>query len=156
MARLISPDTQALVAKIAARRRRMGLSQRELGKRAGLSESYVSHLERGFRNPSAHTLVSLCHALETTPNALMVDSLPEHLYGEASLSPLPGRRRPAGSVYNTLSNWLLTDTPDESLLEEDDTDVNLLPPIGFLSLVDDMPVAPLNDDPYDAEDSHFA
>ena len=149
MARQIPLDTQKLIAKIAERRRMLGLSQRQLAKRAGISDCYVSHLERSFRNPSAHVLISLCNALETTPDALMIDSLPEHLRGETA-SP---QRRPAGSVRNTLSNWLLTDTPDESLLEEDDTDVSSLPPIGFLSLVDDMPTHPLSSE--SKEDSPF-
>ena len=143
MSNPISFDTKGLMAKIAERRRKLGMSQRELCKRAGISDGYVSHLERGFRNPSAHVLISLCNALETTPNALMIDSLPKHLYGEVYPMGHPIYRRPAGRVCNTLSNWLLTDTLDESLLDEDDTDIDALPPIGFLSLVDDMPETPV-------------
>ena len=139
-------DARGLMSKLAERRRRLGLSQRELERRAGLSDGYVSQLERGKRNPSAQVLISLCNVLETTPNALMIDSLPKHLYGE-SLSPDPlGARRPSGSLRNTLSNWLLADTPDESLMGEDDTDVSGLPPIGFLSLVDDIPDISLTDE----------
>ena len=149
-------DTQGLMAKIAERRRKLGMSQRELGKRAGLSDGYVSHLERGFRNPSAHVLISLCNALETTPNALMIDSLPAHLYGEALPPNHPNARRPAGSVRNTLTNWLLADTLDESLLDEDDNDLSNLPPIGFLSLVDDMPETALSGENKNAEDSASA
>ena len=135
-------DTKGLMAKIAERRRRMGMSQRELGRRAGISDGYVSHLERGFRNPSAHVLINLCNALETTPNALMIDSLPKHLYGEVFRPHQPLYRRPAGKICNTLSNWLLTDTLDETLLDEEDTDLSSMPPIGFLTLADDLPETP--------------
>ena len=139
MAKPIPLNTQGLIARIAARRRKLGITQRQLAQLADVSESFISHLECGLRNPSAQVLLNLCNALQMSPNALVIDSLPENLYGEALPPSHPCRRRPKGSLCNTLSNWVLADTLDESLLDEDDTDICALPPIGFLSLADDMP-----------------
>lgn len=44
---------------IRQRRQTLGISQEELGYRAGLDRTYVSGLERGVRNPSLTALVSL-------------------------------------------------------------------------------------------------
>lgn len=52
-------------------RERQGLSQSELGKRAGLSPAAISQLENGERRPNFTTLVNLSQALRTTPDALL-------------------------------------------------------------------------------------
>lgn len=48
-----------------------GLSQEELGHRAGLHRTYVSDLERGRRNPTAMTLQTLANTLGTRPSLLL-------------------------------------------------------------------------------------
>ena len=52
-------------------RNEIGVSQEELGYRAGLHRTYVSDVERGRRNPTAVTLLSLAHTLGTTPSELL-------------------------------------------------------------------------------------
>lgn len=52
-------------------RSRAGVSQEELGRLAGLHRTYVSDVERGRRNPTAMTLLSLAHTLGTTPSELL-------------------------------------------------------------------------------------
>ena len=37
-------------------------------------------------------------------------------------------------LRNTLSNWVLTSEPDESLLPISEVDLHLLPPLGFSAL----------------------
>lgn len=44
---------------VRQRRQQIGISQEELGYRAGLDRTYISGLERGVRNPSLTALVSL-------------------------------------------------------------------------------------------------
>ncbi len=44
---------------VRQRRQALGISQEELGYRAGLDRTYVSGLERGIRNPSLTAIVSL-------------------------------------------------------------------------------------------------
>ena len=53
-----------LGAAIKAERAIMGISQEELGSRAGLHRTYVSDLERGVRNPSLESVEKLARALE--------------------------------------------------------------------------------------------
>lgn len=47
------------------------LSQRELGNRAGLTEGYISKLERAVRDPPLSTVERLGAALEITPSTLL-------------------------------------------------------------------------------------
>jgi transcriptional regulator with XRE-family HTH domain len=54
------------------RRRRVavGISQEELGERTELHRTEISLLERAGREPRFATLLKLCGALATTPDAL--------------------------------------------------------------------------------------
>lgn len=40
-----------------------GLTQEELARRVGVDPSYITHLERGTRQPSAATYKAICKAL---------------------------------------------------------------------------------------------
>ena len=58
------PDRAKLGRILRRFRRRSGLSQEELGERAGLHRTYVSQLELGTRNPTFETLtkfLAACH-----------------------------------------------------------------------------------------------
>lgn len=57
--------------RIAALRKRAGLSQRELGQRLGVSASAVGMYEQGRREPSAEKLVRLAEILEVTVDYLL-------------------------------------------------------------------------------------
>ena len=46
--------------RIKSLRKTLGLSQREFGKKIGISDTAVSKLESGERNPSEQTLLSIC------------------------------------------------------------------------------------------------
>jgi len=52
-------------------RERRNLSQFELSKRAGMSTSYVSMLERNQRTPPLETLSKLAKALKVNPISLL-------------------------------------------------------------------------------------
>lgn len=61
-----------------------GLSQQELADRVGISKSYVSALELGYRAPNLNVLVKIAQALETRPGALideMVDNAEKYVKG---------------------------------------------------------------------------
>lgn len=62
---------------IRQRRQALGISQEELGYRAGLDRTYVSGLERGVRNPSLTALVSLARGF-----SISVSDLAAHLEQE--------------------------------------------------------------------------
>lgn len=61
---------QSLGDFIAAQRRAAELSLRELAERAGISNPYVSQIERGLRKPSAEVLHSLAQALQVSADTL--------------------------------------------------------------------------------------
>ena len=48
------------------------LTQRELGLKAGLAESWISNFENGVRHPSLRNFVKLCVALDCSPDDLLM------------------------------------------------------------------------------------
>lgn len=57
--------------KVRLRRVALGLSQKELAERAGISQSGLSKYERGGREPDGEALMSLCRALGCTEAELL-------------------------------------------------------------------------------------
>jgi transcriptional regulator with XRE-family HTH domain len=55
---------------IRTQRERANLSLRRLAEKAGISNPYLSQIERGIRKPSAEILLSLSRALEISANSL--------------------------------------------------------------------------------------
>lgn len=55
---------------IRQQRERANLSLRRLAEKAGISNPYLSQIERGIRKPSAEILKSLSRALEISANSL--------------------------------------------------------------------------------------
>lgn len=58
-------------AAVRAHRTARGWSMRELARRAGVSQPFITKLERGDQLPSIPTLYDLAAALEVTPSALL-------------------------------------------------------------------------------------
>lgn len=56
---------------LTAVRMRRTLNQRELGEKAGLSESWINHFERGRRMPNVACLVKLADALDVPIDYLL-------------------------------------------------------------------------------------
>ena len=57
------------------------LTQEKLAEQAGISLSFLGHIERGTRKASLETLVNICNALKISPNILLRDSLGDDLLG---------------------------------------------------------------------------
>lgn len=53
-------------AHLRSLRKSKGLSQEALGLTCGLSQTYVSEIENGQRNPSLLSLLAISHALDMT------------------------------------------------------------------------------------------
>lgn len=66
-------DAKALGRRLAALRRRRGLTQEQLAERAGLSVCFVAQIERADRLPSLVSLARLAHALSVRICELLVD-----------------------------------------------------------------------------------
>jgi transcriptional regulator with XRE-family HTH domain len=56
---------------IAARRKRLGLSQEALAEATGLHATYISLIERGLRCPSTRVLLSLAKGLDIKASGLV-------------------------------------------------------------------------------------
>ena len=61
---------------LVAFRAHRGLTLRELARRAGISSSYLSEIERGRKPGSAAALAKIAAALDTTIDALLSDRSP--------------------------------------------------------------------------------
>lgn len=75
-------DYSLLGRRIADIRTGKGLTQEKLSEMAGITNNYLSNIERSRSIPSLETLMSLCAALDTTPNHILIgtdDSKPEYL-----------------------------------------------------------------------------
>lgn len=57
---------QALGKNVSELRKQKGLTQEQLAERSGLDPSYISGIERGVRNPSFKSLVSLAQGFGMT------------------------------------------------------------------------------------------
>lgn len=65
-------DMRKLVGRNAARiRKEKGMTQEQLAERSGLSQQYLSGLERGRRNPTIVTLYEIAQALEVSHTELV-------------------------------------------------------------------------------------
>jgi transcriptional regulator with XRE-family HTH domain len=65
-------DIRKLVGRNAVRlRKAAGMTQEELSERSGLSQQYISGLERGSRNPTVLSLYELANALKANPVDLL-------------------------------------------------------------------------------------
>ena len=65
-------DYKELGKRIAKRRRELGLKQSQVNEMAGLSDKYLSNIERAVSIPSIDVLMKLCAVLKTTPDALLL------------------------------------------------------------------------------------
>ncbi|MDQ3104213.1 MAG: helix-turn-helix domain-containing protein [Actinomycetota bacterium] len=64
------PRAEELGRRVAARRKELGLSRRDVVAASGLSYPYVSQLETGYRLPSHKSLGRLARALQLDPAEL--------------------------------------------------------------------------------------
>jgi transcriptional regulator with XRE-family HTH domain len=66
------PTLEALGALLRAQRQAKGLSLRELATRTGISNAYLSELERGRHEPSLSVLRAIASALDTPLGLMLV------------------------------------------------------------------------------------
>jgi two-component system response regulator len=89
---------------VRTRRNRMGISQEELGERAGLHRTYIADIERGARNPSLESINKLAGALEVSISTLFSPAQP------AQTETSPTRQAAPNSAVDIL---LVEDNPDD-------------------------------------------
>jgi len=73
------PDIGSIFGGVLQRHRgKAGVSQEELAFRAGLDRTFVSRLERGIRQPTITTLISLAEALGISATDLVRETESEY------------------------------------------------------------------------------
>jgi len=67
----VKPILATVGAVVRRRREDLGLSQEELGHLAGLHRTYIGSVERGERNVTLSSLMTICAALQLEPHELL-------------------------------------------------------------------------------------
>ncbi len=68
-------DYVGIGSRIAKRRAQMGLKQITLAEKIGISNNYLSSIERGKEKLGLEILVSICRELRVTPDYLLMGNL---------------------------------------------------------------------------------
>ena len=68
-------DLISMGARIAARRKSLGLSQRQLAELLNVSNNHISNIERGREIPGFDTFIGICNELKVTPDYLLLGTL---------------------------------------------------------------------------------
>ena len=68
-------DYLRLGQRIRRQRKLLGLTQKEVAERAGISLPFYGHIERGTRKASLETTVDIANALGVSTDMLLQDSL---------------------------------------------------------------------------------
>ena len=68
-------DYRKLGMRVRQQRVLNRLTQEQLAEKAGVSSSFIGHIERGEKKASVETVVALCNAMDISPSVLLQDSL---------------------------------------------------------------------------------
>lgn len=65
-------DYREMGARIATRRKALGLKQSQVCELCGINDNYLSNIEHARSIPSLEVLMRLCAALDTTPDVMLL------------------------------------------------------------------------------------
>ena len=68
----MSLDYRQIGARIAQRRRSLGLTQAQVAERCEISDQYLSNIERAVSIPSLEVFMRICEVLDATPDMLLL------------------------------------------------------------------------------------
>ena len=68
-------DYLSLGQRIARRRIQQGLRQNALADLIGISNNYLSSIERGKEKPSLEVIINICNVLHVTPDYLLMGNM---------------------------------------------------------------------------------
>ena len=108
---LVYVDYKKVGERIAARRKELGLKQWQVNEMAGLSDKYLSNIERATSVLSIDVLMKLCNVLKTTPDYLLLgtentqETENYHLFFEKKIQNLtPAQRKLAAGLLDWLAS----------------------------------------------------
>ena len=96
---------EALGKRIRAQRKIARMTQEELAEQAGISISFLGHIERGTRKASLETLVALANALKISTDILLQDSLADDLLGDLSTDFSTQQRSLLQEIANVIRDY---------------------------------------------------
>ena len=96
---------EMLGRRIRACRKNLHLTQEQLSEMAGISLSFLGHIERGSRKASLETIIALCNALHVSPTYLLQESLDREALGENHASRKEIIQELSLSVIERLREW---------------------------------------------------
>ena len=91
--------------RVRQQRISLQMTQEKLSERAGISLSFLGHIERGTRKASLDTVVKLCNALEVSPSLLLQDSLDSDLLGDRNQALSDGQRKLLREISNRIIEY---------------------------------------------------
>lgn len=101
-------DYQLIGKRLAFYRKQLGYTQEKLARQAGLSNNYLSHIEKSKSIPSLEALMRLCQALGVTPNEMLLGAYTQNpLYLNQEITQKletlsPSERRLIDSIIDTI------------------------------------------------------
>lgn len=108
-------DYKEVGKRIADRRRELGLKQWQVNEMAGLCNNYLSNIERATTVISIDVLMKICAALNTTPDALLLDAITsdeDNDYLKSMTSRLRQMSSKQARLALSLMDWILTQKLD--------------------------------------------
>ena len=91
--------------RVRQQRIALQMTQEELSERAGISLSFLGHIERGTRKASLDTVIRLCNALKVSPSILLQDSLDSDLLGDRDQSLSDDQRKLLREISNRIIEY---------------------------------------------------
>ena len=91
--------------RVRQQRIALQMTQEKLSERAGISLSFLGHIERGTRKASLDTVIRLCNALKVSPNLLLQDSLDSDLLGDRNQSLSEDQRKLLREISNRIIEY---------------------------------------------------
>ena len=103
-------DYKEVGKRIAARRREIGLKQWQCEQKAGLSDKYLSNIERATSVLSIDVLMRLCAVLDTTPDALLLGAVSDEAndYAQSMSTRLQQMSSKQARLTLSLMDWILS------------------------------------------------
>lgn len=89
--------------RVRQQRSALQMTQEKLSEKAGISLSFLGHIERGTRKASLDTVVRLCNAMGVSPSLLLQDSLDGGLLGDREMS--ESQRRLLREISNCIMEY---------------------------------------------------
>lgn len=108
-------DYKEVGRRIAERRRALGLKQWQVNEMAGLCNNYLSNVERATTVISIDVLMRICLALNTTPDALLLNAVTadeDNDYLKSMTSRLRQMSSKQARLTLSLMDWILTQKLD--------------------------------------------